>query len=406
MPVVTVAADTPTPPEADHRAPGPAPEVAPKGRRAWSERAALAAAVGALALAGVTAAVFDGSISSTSRGALRGATGEAATTQARCRPSEPGAVAGCDHVRTARYFFGRRETGDLGRAEREFKAALDANPGLADAWAGLAGVYSVRIAQQGSDEAGRLVELRLAAIRNALAADPGCAEALARYSQHLHMSGRHDEARRTLQQALSLGPEDPATLSIAAGDALYEGRIEAAVELQRRAAAAGSIAGLHYSNLAAYYMIAGRYADAHAELQAMLEFGQQRGSVAEDLAALLVLEGRYQDALGELERLPANSRRDALLAMTFASLGRSVDAAAAVRRLEGGNDPADAIRLGEVYAQFGDDERAARWVEEARRRWAATCRDSDVVVKSAVVTSPFLAPRRERMLAALHSPNG
>ena len=324
-----------------------------------------------------------------------------------CSGTAANSVAGCDAVRSARYFLTRREPGDLERAARDFRLAIDANPALADGWSGLASVYSVQLTSLGrTTPPPQLATRQLEAIHKALEANPRSPEALARYAQHLMCHGREEEGRRVLQRALVLGPNDPVPLSIAAGNALAEGRFDEAIALQTRAAAAGPISSLHYNNLSAYLILAGRYAEARSTLQKMTELGLQQREVATELTRLLVLEHRYEEALAPLQQWHAEGDRDVLLAITYASLGRADEAEAVMTRLATSDAPQDALRMGEIYAQRGDIEQARHWVQEAERRWAATSDSAKAITADAVMLSPYLAPVRDWLIAAAPDRNG
>ena len=50
-----------------------------------------------------------------------------------------------EHFLLAKFFFARRQLGDLRRAEQEYRRALELDPAFARAWVGLSGVYYVSL---------------------------------------------------------------------------------------------------------------------------------------------------------------------------------------------------------------------------------------------------------------------
>jgi TolB-like protein/Tfp pilus assembly protein PilF len=268
----------------------------------------------------------------------------------------------------ARFFYNRRMDGDLEKAEDAYREALRLDPRFARAWAGLAGVYGVRIGKKGADLPA-LLQKQHEAIDAAIALDPELAEARIRAAGYYFQIG--DVARSKEQEAMAreLAPDDPLVLSSYAYELTMQGRLDEAIEIERRVVASDPASRVARVNLASTLLSAGRLEEARAEFLNFVAMGARPDpEVAIDLAQIDLLSGRYPEAMAEAEKWSDGPDRDFVLAMAGDALGRNDVARAAESRLLAGTDPADAVRLAELYAHRKQGDEAFRWMNVAYDR--------------------------------------
>ena len=149
----------------------------------------------------------------------------------------PGSVAAYEKFLHGQFFYHRRSPGDIERAIADYKQAVALDPQYAQAWAALAGAYSLQIGQMDAVSSAPLRELQGEAARTAVRIDPDLAVAQARLAQYLFHVERHQEGDEHLRIATSLNPEDPLVLGFSASNAIWKGDYALALDLWRRAAA-------------------------------------------------------------------------------------------------------------------------------------------------------------------------
>ena len=197
--------------------------------------------------------------------------------------------------------------------------------------------------------------------------DPGSSSNWAEYARALLQEGQVDAAREAVDRALVIGPVTSGFFT-RAEVALRQRRFPEAEADLRRVMAAQPDNPLVYERLALCYQAQGRLSDAEAALRQGAErVPYRRCAFGSNLAVVIYLAGRKAEALAELEAVrplagiePSASCRmvPVRLGMLYEELGRKADA---LRAFE------DYLR---ISAPFDDPEtRAAR--ETVRRRLAA-----------------------------------
>ena len=276
--------------------------------------------------------------------------------------SEPGfssaSIDAQNEYEKGRFFFKRRGEGDIERAEKSFKAALEQEPDFAAAWIGLAGVYSVLM---GHGELGREAGMPLLgdATRHAVRLAPDNAEAHARRSSYYHYVGKPRLATEHMKTALALDPDDPLVLGYVAGTLAHRGRFDEAIELQRRTVRGDPTSVLNHHNLVWFLLAAGRYAEADAvaeQYRALYPAGIR--DERELFVDVQILQGNYEQALVQTREMPAGPAQDRNLAIIHHALGQQAKADAALQRLFDSDDEQAEISTAEVFAQRGENDAA------------------------------------------------
>ena len=290
------------------------------------------------------------------------------------------------HTR-ARHLFRRRAPGDVERARLYFEQLLRLEPRHARAWAGLAGTYWISTIEGRMAPEQGLAKLRDAAER-ALAIEPRLAEAHLRLANYRWAVGDRAAHKAHLGEALRLEPDSPAVLSVLASLAAGEGRLEEAVDLQRRAVEADPLSQVDRYNLASFMYLAGRLDQAKAEMLLLRELHPQPTRFGDLLGFLLILEGRYEEALALAGTLPDDADQLEIRAMAEHGLGLGAESDAALQALVdiAGDDP---LRIAGVHAFRDERDWAFQWLESA-------------VVQER--RKPWINPSRRRSWMAQYSP--
>lgn len=244
-------------------------------------------------------------------------------------------------------------------------------PGYARAWAALAGVYFVA-RYEGPELPDAPSKWREAAQR-ALALAPDLAEANIRAAQYYWQTGDSDAAHMYQARAIAIDPADPLVVGLSLSDAIAEGRMEDAVDLQRRMVAINPLSASDRGKLGVLLMMTGRLDEAQVELERWLELSPAAAFTTQNIAELLILQRRTDEALKVIHQLPAGRRRDVCLALAYFVGGDVVEGDAMLARLLAlgeapGLDSEVPVDIAGVYSVKNDPDQAFKWLDFARRR--------------------------------------
>jgi TolB-like protein/DNA-binding winged helix-turn-helix (wHTH) protein/tetratricopeptide (TPR) repeat protein len=271
-----------------------------------------------------------------------------------------------EHFLQGRFFFDRRGKGDVDLALEQYRLALREDPDYARAWAGLAGVYRVRLDKKGTDRSHELAAMKHAVDR-ALALDPQLPEAQLRASHYYIAAGQPDKASGHYYKAKALDPDAPLALGVDASIATSRGQYDKAVALWRRIAHNDPLSFTVAGNLAANLVFAGRYEEAKAQWQRAASLDpSQRDGVDAEIGRVLVLQDKPVAALAKIANLSEGPVRDEVLAMAGPAAGRSVESTAAIDRLTATPGVDAAVRLAEINAYRANNDAAFGWLQRAR----------------------------------------
>ncbi len=304
-----------------------------------------------------------------------------------------------EHYLQGRYFFNRRGDADLLRAKNYFEEALQIDPGYARAWAGFAGVHYVAL-----DVRPAIPDVTLEkwheAVERALALGPDLAEAQMRAAQYYWNTGDAKAADEHFNRALTIDPSDPLVLGASAGVAVYEGRLNDAISLLRRAVAVDPLSAVNRQNLGVFLAAVGDWQEAQAEFERALELNPDSQVLHAEIAKVLLLQHRFDESLALAQQLPEGSERDHCLVLVNYSLGNAAAAAAALARLialakSPDSDGEIMLWIAEVYAYRGDRDEAFRWLDQAIRHARVVGAVSQSWwSREEMQASPFLIPLR------------
>ena len=314
----------------------------------------------------------------------------------RPRRAETSSAQAYERYLQGRHLFTRRSGSDVLNAKTLLEEAVRIDPGYARAWAALAGVYFVA-RFEGPELPDAPSKWREAAQR-AVALAPDLAEANMRAAQYYWVAGDSDTAHRLIARAAAIDPADPLVVSDIQSRHILEGRIEEAVALQRRMAAADPLSANERGNLGVMLMMTGDLDGARAELERSLELSPAAATTKHNIAYVLILQRQTDEALKVIQQLPAGRRRDVCLALVHLVRGDVVEGDAVLARLlasseASGLDAETAVKIAEVYAVKNDPDQAFKWLDSSRRRLLGN--DRPVAGKElqwTLQTAPFLKP--------------
>jgi TolB-like protein/cytochrome c-type biogenesis protein CcmH/NrfG len=273
-----------------------------------------------------------------------------------------------EHYLQGRLLFNRRSEGDLPQAKAHFEEAVRIDPGYARAWSALAGVYFV--AHYENVDFPDAMKHWGEAAKRGVTLDPELAEAQVRAGQYEYQSGNRKGGDAHFARAAALDPADPMVLGVVMSDAIADGRIEEAVEIQQRIVASDPLSVSQRSNLGWFLLTVGRLPEAQAELERALELSPASTSLTAAIADVLILQGRAGEAVEVVSRLPVGYLRDERLAIASFARGEAREGNEALARLEAlamqpDFDPGVPVAIAEVHAARKDSDRAFEWLDRS-----------------------------------------
>jgi tetratricopeptide (TPR) repeat protein len=202
------------------------------------------------------------------------------------------------------------------------------------------------------------------AVRRALTLDPDLAGAHAALGLiQLFHEWDWAGADLSLRRALALAPGDAGIIRSAAALSRVTGRLDEAIELQRRALDIDPLRGHKNLGMALYY--AGRHQEALAALNDAVKFLPEQNFAHAYLSRVELALSRNQEALAEAAKERHPVYRLCGLALAHHALGHTKESDAALSELIERFKPVAPYEIAGVYAFRGEKEQAFQWLERA-----------------------------------------
>jgi TolB-like protein len=268
------------------------------------------------------------------------------------------------------------------RAENEriidyLHRALNADSRFANAWALLSGVLvleSTLVALEGDAPADQVKEEARRAAKQALELNPGLPEAhlaVANILMTYDLDVRG--AQSQVHQALELDRNNPTALAFAGRQATTTGQFDDGMEFLHKAIAIDPLDAFKYSSLSWALYLAGRYPEALAANRKMLDLNPGAREDYYFQAALVSLaKGDAATALVQIESGEKLREHCGCVVLAYDTLGRKIEADAALASLEKNHADNFAYPIGRVYANRGELDQAFKWFERAYRQREST----------------------------------
>jgi serine/threonine-protein kinase len=237
----------------------------------------------------------------------------------------------------ARHFWNKRTRADIEQAVKLFGKAIDAEPGYADAHAGLGASY-VLLPGYAYRPASEYLPLARSAAARALELDPTSAEAHAVLGDAATQVGDFHIAIPHCRRAIELNP-NYATGRHWYGAALVEiGLMDEALVEYRKADELDPLSPIIRACIPEWYYLTGRNEEAIRESERAMEIFPEFSVLRKFMAQALMRKGMYREAREHINRDRANNQgapaRLDLLAFCEARLGNEADARRILGELE------------------------------------------------------------------------
>jgi tetratricopeptide (TPR) repeat protein len=250
-------------------------------------------------------------------------------------------------------------------AAKYFERATQLDPSYALAWVGLSrarkwqGVIGLIPTEEGNRAAREAVE-------RALALNPNLAEAhaqMGRIKQQVDFDWTGADA--SFRRAVELEPGNPGFAAFAAQSAAILGRLDEALQLNRRAVDLDPLNVHGWEGLGEIEFRGGKLDEAEADLKKAHELRPDYFLSSVFLSEIYVMQGRPQDALPEIERVGYDPKRTFLYAIAYHALGRKKESDAALRELIAKYQAIDPYLIAEIYAFRNQSDEAFEWLDRA-----------------------------------------
>ena len=263
------------------------------------------------------------------------------------------------------YYFERDSDKDTNMATKYFERATQLDPSYALAWVGLS---RARKWQAVTGLIPREEGYRLAreAVERAIALNPNLAEAhsqMGRIKHQIDFDWPGGDA--SYQRAAELEPGNPESVRLAGASAAILGRLDEALQLQRRAVDLDPLNAHSWEGLGEIEFRGGKLVEAEADLKKAHELRPDDFLSSTFLSEIYVTQGRPQDALPEIERVGYDPIRTFLYAIAYHALGRKKESDAALRELIAKYQAIDPYLIAEIYAFRDQSDEAFAWLDRA-----------------------------------------
>jgi TolB-like protein/DNA-binding winged helix-turn-helix (wHTH) protein/predicted Zn-dependent protease len=262
-------------------------------------------------------------------------------------------------------YFQRNTDKDTEMSAKYFERAIQLDPSYALAWAGLSRVRNWQV-NVGLLPAGDGHRLAREAVERALALNPNLSEAhaqMGRIKQQIDFDWAGADV--SIQRAIALEPGDPDILRLAATSAAFLGRLDEAIQLNRRAVDLDPLNAESWEQLSETEFFMGQLEKAAAHGKKGLELSPDAWPGPSLLSEIYLMQGRPQDALLEIEQARSELIRVCLYPMAYYALGRKTEAEATLSELVTKFHASGAYQIAEVYAFRNQSDEAFEWLDRA-----------------------------------------
>jgi len=252
---------------------------------------------------------------------------------------------------------------ELRRGEQYCRQSLQIDPDYAPTWEALGNMYTNLAVGGGIDYEEGFAQAKRCKQR-ALELDPGLAYAHAGlawvamiYDRDLPTAAKHYRA------ALEIAPGDDRVLGGAAVFAETLGQFERAIELADQALAVNPLGAAIFGNIAIVHCYVGQFEQANERFDKYEELGGRKGNYWR--AKCWLRQGEPDKALAEAKLVKSVTRRMWVLALAYYDLGRMEESDQVLNALIEGYANEAAAFIAENYAWRGDIDPAFEWLDRA-----------------------------------------
>jgi serine/threonine protein kinase/Flp pilus assembly protein TadD len=249
------------------------------------------------------------------------------------------------------------------RAQAAFQRAVALDASFAPAHAGIALAASdIGSATMQTEP----YDLALAEAEKAMALAPRLVEAYVARA-HVRMNRNWDfvGAKSDLDFAMSIDPNNMELLQAYGSFLWITGKLDEALEVQRRCMARNPLASKTWDWLGVMLMNARDFPAARKALQRSEELSPYSDYRLLLMTLVEIYAGNHEEALRLARSNPHPSQRDYTIAMAAFSVGQTAEAHAARERLISRSSDESASQIATIYAWHGDEEQTFVWLDRA-----------------------------------------
>jgi serine/threonine protein kinase/Tfp pilus assembly protein PilF len=267
-----------------------------------------------------------------------------------------------------RYYYNQDTEESLNKAIKEFNQALGLEPNYAQAFAGLASVYT-EMSSVSLPPSEAMPKAKQAALK-ALALDGSLADAHRALGEiHWWSDWDFPAAEQEFKRAIELDPNEPKSLTIyAVFLARTLGRFDEGIAMANRALQLDSLSVDIHSHVAAVFYSARQPDRAEAEANTMHELDRNSFLAHRYLGLAYLFKGQNEQAIAELQKTvdPQGGFGLDLLGCAYGVAGRKSEALKTLAELQAlaGRKYIPPHSFAYIYAGLGDKERAFEWLEK------------------------------------------
>lgn len=273
-----------------------------------------------------------------------------------------------------RYFWNKLTAPWLRKALVEFRAAVDRDPGLARAWAGLADTHAM-LTLFGTAKPAEGWALARQAAERAVALDPALSEARVSLA-YVNLFERWDwkGAEDELQRAVAFSPASAEAHQWLALFLGMSGRFAEALEEVARAQELDPLSLTVNTNAGLLLYLGQQYDPEVEQHRRALELDPDYGPAHWALGLAYAQQGRHEEAIAEhrraVELWDGNALFRAVLGRSYALAGRRGEAEALLREIESPatDPPLSPYHVAILYVLLGDFETAFQRLAQAARQ--------------------------------------
>jgi adenylate cyclase len=268
-----------------------------------------------------------------------------------------------------RYYWNRRTAENIYKATQQFKAASDADPNYALAYAGLADCYALLPEYAGTPTSETAPQARAFAER-AIAIDSQLAEPHATLGIINHKSWQWAESEQEYKRAIEINPNYATSFhwySILLKDL---GRNREAAAMIKRAYELDPVSGAIGCNISMIHQLQNDHRASVENSLRMIELDPNFGRAYEYLGLSYLKLGRQEDAVKTMERaVELTNRQNVVLSelgYVYGAVGKRAEALAVAKELEEkyARRKAAGHEVAAVYSGMGDKDKAFEWLEK------------------------------------------
>ena len=267
-----------------------------------------------------------------------------------------------------RQFFRRNNVDGFRRAQLAYEKAVALDPAYAPAWAGLAlATFWVADSSESAAALAAGQERAVEAADKAIALGRDLPDGyLARGFVRVPIQWDWEGSRADMEQALTLRPEDPDTLSEYATVVLRPlNRLPQAISALRKAIESDPLNPRIWSALGNSLAMNGQRGPAREAFNRSLEISPDQSFTPYNLSLTFLVDGQDADALAASQRSTNEVFRLAGAALAQHGLNREREAQQALDQLIARWGHGAAYQIAQNYAWRGEQDRALEWLERA-----------------------------------------